>query len=142
MSPGSVDQALVRRHLAALDMAVQQLRRHVGVSAEALAGDVDRLWAVERGLQLCAQHSIDVATHLAASAGRDPQDYATAVDDLVPIGVLPAEFAARFRGVAGFRNVLVHGYLDIEVGRVCEVLATRLDDFAVFAAHVERHLDD
>jgi uncharacterized protein YutE (UPF0331/DUF86 family) len=139
VSPGALDAALVRRHLLAVDRAVQQLRRHAGRPLEALA-DLDEAWVIERGLQLCVQNCLDVATHLAAAAGRDVPDYATAIDRLVELGALPAEFAGRFRAVAGFRNVLVHGYLDVDVGVVHRVLNERLDDFAEFARHVEAHL--
>lgn len=140
MSPGQVDRALVRRHLLALDTAVAQLRRHVGKPLALLVSDLDTVWAVERGLQLCAQNALDIATHLAASAGRDAPDYAAAIDALQELGVLPAEFTARFRHVAGFRNVLVHGYLEVDRARVHALLNERLDDFGEFAGHVERFL--
>ena len=52
----------------------------------------------------------------------------------------PIEFARRFRGVAGFRNVLVHGYLEVDVARLHRVLSEQLDDFVAFADHVERYL--
>ena len=141
MSPGELDPAVVRRHLLALDHAVQQLRRHAGQPRSALEADLDLQWAVERGLQLCAQNVLDVATHVAASAGRDTPDYASAIDALADVGVLPAEFARRFRGIAGFRNVLVHGYLALDVGRVHALLNAGLDDFAEFARRVERYVD-
>jgi uncharacterized protein YutE (UPF0331/DUF86 family) len=141
MSPGRVDPTVVRRHLLALDAAVQRLRAHAGRSPASLAADLDTRWAIERGLLLCAQNALDIATHLAASAGRDAPDYATAIDALGDLGVLPAEFARRFRGVAGFRNVLVHGYLDLSLERVVELLTTGLDDFAEFARHVEESLE-
>jgi uncharacterized protein YutE (UPF0331/DUF86 family) len=140
VSPGQVDAAVVRRHLLALDEAVQRLRRHTGRPLSSLSTDSDTLWAVERGLQLCAQNALDVATHLAAGAGRDTPDYSSAVDVLGELGALPVEFARRFRGVAGFRNVLVHGYLRVDVARVHELLNSGLDDFAEFARHVERFL--
>ena len=140
MSPGSIDEALIRRHLLALDAAVQRLRRHAGKPIEELTSDPDASWAVERGLQLCAQNVLDIATHLAACRGHDAPDYASAVDALGEIGVLPVDFAARLRGIAGFRNVLVHGYLDVDRKRVHSLLNERLDDFAVFAAHIERSL--
>lgn len=140
MSPGQADTAVVRRHLLALDAAVQRLRRHAGRPLSALAADSDAQWVVERGLQLCAQNAVDVATHLAASAGRDTPDYASAIDVLGELGALPTEFARRFRGVAGFRNVLVHGYLRVELERVHELLNSGLDDFVEFAGHVEGFL--
>jgi len=139
VSPGQLDKALVRRHLAALDRAVQQLRRHAGRGADALA-DLDETWAIERGLQIAVQNCLDIATHLAAAAGRDVPDYATAIDRLAELGVVPADFAQRFRAVAGFRNVLVHGYLELDLGLVHRILNERLDDFGRFAGCVEAHL--
>ena len=140
MSPGQLDPAVVRRHLVALDEAVQHLRRHAGRPFSALLSEPDARWAVERGLQLCAQNALDIATHLAASAGRDAPDYASAIDVLVELQVLPGAFALRFRGIAGFRNVLVHGYLGVDLERVHQLLNAGLDDFAEFARHVEAHL--
>jgi len=140
MSPGALDEALVRRHLLALDAAVQRLRRHVGKPIEELTSDPDASWAVERGLQLCAQNVLDIATHVAASRGHDAPDYASAVDALGEAGILPADFAARLRGIAGFRDVLVHAHLDVDREHVHRLLNERLDDFAVFAVHLERLL--
>jgi uncharacterized protein YutE (UPF0331/DUF86 family) len=139
MRPGQADDAVVRRHLLALDEAVQRLRRHAGQPLSAL--DTDAQWAVERGLQLSAQNALDIATHLAASAGRDAPDYASAIDVLGELGILPTEFARRFRGVAGFRNVLVHGYLGVDLDRVHTLLNSGLDDFVEFARNIERFLD-
>ena len=84
--------------------------------------DPDERWTVERGLQLCAQNVLDIATHLAASAGRDAPDYASALDVLGELGVLSAGFVTRFRGIAGFRNVLVHGYLGVDLHRMHQLL--------------------
>jgi uncharacterized protein YutE (UPF0331/DUF86 family) len=126
--------------LLALERAVAQLSRHSGRPIEALRSNLDEAWAVERGLQLCAQNALDIATHLAAAAGADSPDYATAIDALVPLGALPAEFATGFRAVAGFRNVLVHGYLEVDIARVHTVLNARLQDFRDFARHVEAYL--
>lgn len=95
---------------------------------------------MERGLQLCVQNVLGVATHLIASAGRDAADYASAIDELGALGVLPAEFARRLRAIAGFRNILVHGYLEVDVARLNRILRDQLDDFVDFARHVERYL--
>ena len=54
--------------------------------------------------------------------------------------MLPAQFGERFREVAGFRNVLVHGYLDVDLDLVATLLAGSLDNFEEFARHVERRL--
>ncbi len=95
---------------------------------------------MQHGLQLCAQNALDIATHLASSAGMDAPAYASALDRLVELKVLPAAFESRFRGVAGFRNVLVHGDLDVDVLRVHARLNGQLQDFREFAGHVETWL--
>ena len=122
MSPGRADNAVVRRHLVALQAAVVNLRRHAGASPHALHSDPDLRWTVERGLQLCAQDSLDIATHIASALGRDAADYSSAIDILMDAETLPPEFGAQFREVAGFRNILVHGYLEVDLDIVSRVL--------------------
>jgi uncharacterized protein YutE (UPF0331/DUF86 family) len=141
MTPGQVDTQVVRRHLLAIDDAVRRLRAHQGCTEAQLAADGDRRWAVERGLQLCAQNALDIATHMAAGSGRDVKDYASAIDSLGDLGVLPAEFAARFRGIAGFRNVIVHGYLGLDVAILHRLLQVGLDDFVTFGRYVDQYLE-
>jgi uncharacterized protein YutE (UPF0331/DUF86 family) len=138
---GRPDVEVVRRHLSALREALAHLDAHRARSAAELRADTNLRWLVERGLQLCAQNALDVATHLSVAAGLDAPDYATAVDRLAEAKVVPAEFAARFRAVAGFRNVLVHGYLVVDLQVVEEVLRERLPDFEEFAARIERYLE-
>jgi uncharacterized protein YutE (UPF0331/DUF86 family) len=140
VSPGQLDSEVIRRHLQALDEALQVLRRHQGATTEDLRHDRERQWVVEHGLQLCAQNVLDVATHLAASAGLETPDYATAVDKLGELGVVPTSFAERLRGLAGFRDVLVHGYLDVDLDQVARLLRSRLDDFVAFAQHVDAYV--
>jgi uncharacterized protein YutE (UPF0331/DUF86 family) len=141
MTPGRADAAVVRRHLAALDEALQGLRPHQQCSIEQLRTNRDLRWVVERGLHLAAQNVLDISTHVAASLGHDVADYAAAVDRLGDAEILPRAFAQRFRSVAGFRNVVVHGYLEIDLNVLHRILQTGLDDFVEFAEHVSRHLD-
>jgi uncharacterized protein YutE (UPF0331/DUF86 family) len=142
MTPGRLDAAVVRRHLLSLDEALGVLRGHQGQSLAELASHREERWIVERGLQLCAQNALDVATHLAASTGHDVPDYAAAIDRLAEMAILPHDFAARFRGVAGFRNVVVHGYLDVDVALLHRLLNDHLEDFSTFARHVGSYLGE
>jgi len=140
MSPGKIDPGSVRRHLLALDQVLAQLARHAGRPALVLTLDLDERWAVERGLQLCTQSVLDIATHIAASAGRDAPDYASAIEELGRLGVLPVELAGKLRPLAGFRNALVHGYLAVDLGRVHEVLNERLNEVREFARHIDLYI--
>ena len=137
MSPGEIDVEVVRRHLAALRESLRVLSNRSEVSVEELDADTEGRWMVERGLQLCAQNALDIATHIAAGRGRDVPDYASAIDQLGRLGVLSVDFAREFRSVAGFRNVLVHGYLEVDLDVLTTLLHERLGDFESFAVDVE-----
>ena len=62
------------------------------------------------------------------------------IDILMDAETLPPEFGAQFREVAGFRNILVHGYLEVDLDIVSRVLLEHLDDFEKFAVYVEEWL--
>jgi uncharacterized protein YutE (UPF0331/DUF86 family) len=140
MSPGKPDRAVVRRHLLALDEILTQLAAHAGRPLAALETSLDERWAVERGLQLCVQNVLDLATHLCASAGRDVPDYTGAIDQLGRLGVLSSELARTLRPLAGFRDALVHGYLGVDLAIVHSVLNQHLPRVREFALAVERHV--
>lgn len=140
MSPGQIDRESLRRHLLALDNTLARLTTYVGKSVNSIANDSNQQWAVERGLHLCTQCVLDIATHLVASAGRDAPDYASAIDELGNLGIIPADLALRLRPLAGFRNALVHGYLNIDPERLHDVLNQHLDEVHEFALHVDQYL--
>jgi uncharacterized protein YutE (UPF0331/DUF86 family) len=140
MSPGKANLLVLRRHLLALDAALSRLERHAGVSLDAYLADLDLQWTIERGLLVCAQNVLDIATHLSASAGIDSPDYTASIDALAQLGVLPSPLAQRLRPLAGFRNVLVHAYLALDPSRVHATLTTKLPELREFAEHVERSL--
>ena len=88
MVPGEIDVQIIRRHLAALRESLRVLSTRSDMTIETLDTDVEQRWLVERGLQLCTQNALDIATHIAASRGRDVPDYASAIDELGRLGVL------------------------------------------------------
>lgn len=141
MTAGSPDPEVLRRHIAALRGAVMRLRKYAGRSERELQADTDVRWAVERGLQIAIQNVLDVATHLCAAAGVDTPNYGAAIIRLGEIGVLKPDFAHALRPIAGFRNVLVHAYLEVDPSLLAKVLRDRLDDLVAFADQVESTFD-
>ena len=139
-SQGQTRAELLKNLHSALREALSNLRRHSGRSARELGGEADLRWIVERGLHLCVQNALDIATHLAAASGLDSPDYATAIDRLAELGVLSQEFASRLRPMAGFRNVLVHGYLQVDLNVLAYVLHEKLKDLDEFAVQVEAYI--
>lgn len=139
MTAGGADPIVIRRHLSALREGLMQLRKYPPLDARKLQDDTQLRWAVERGLQLCAQNVVDIAAHIAAAAGLEARDYRGAVERLRELSVIPSDLAERLRRVAGLRNVLVHLYLEVDLNILARVLNEDLGDLDLFIEHVERY---
>jgi uncharacterized protein YutE (UPF0331/DUF86 family) len=99
--------------------------------------DVMLRWAVERGLHLAAEALFDTGNHILAGEFQESADeYREIPPRLAPRGVISVETGKRLESLAGFRNVLVHDYADVDLQRVHARLG-RLDDFEAFIADVE-----
>lgn len=122
----TVQPALMREHLRRLFELLNEAEAIRQVPAA--ARQTLHLLAVEHALQIAIQSILDMGQHvLAARAARVP-DYKQVVPALANIGVFPAELATRLAGMSGFRNILVHLYLDVDETRVWEIVDERLDD--------------
>jgi uncharacterized protein YutE (UPF0331/DUF86 family) len=106
-----------------LERYVQQLRKFQHYSYDEIESDLEKRWAIEHGLQVSIQIVIDVGNHILASVGENQiDDYASILDKLGQRNILPPQFAAKIRGMAGFRNILVHEYAEVDLRAVYDVL--------------------
>lgn len=81
---------------------------------------------------------LHVAQHLCASEGwGPPSTNADALRLLGRHGVLAPELAEALSRAVGFRNLLVHGYAEID-DRLVVAQLDRVDDLAGFVASVSR----
>lgn len=95
--------------------------------------DDDGLAAVKYRFIVAIEATIDAGQHVISSEGLPvPESFAEVFDVLADSGHLPRELSEQLRGMAGFRNLLVHGYARVDDERVRTILGTRLDDFARF----------
>jgi uncharacterized protein YutE (UPF0331/DUF86 family) len=90
---------------------------------EALAQDLSLHNDVLFGLLSVAQGVVDVAGELVGRAGLRFADYASAIRQ---VPGFPVELVADLIPLAGFRNILIHEYVELDLGRVIEAM-DRLD---------------
>ena len=94
----------------------------------------------ERNLEVAAQCVLDISHRLISLAGGPrPRDYYEAILHLGELGVLPPDFATHLAPLAGFRNILVHEYLEVDWQEVYRNLQ-QLGDLARFAELVREWL--
>jgi uncharacterized protein YutE (UPF0331/DUF86 family) len=134
-----VDPGRLRSLLDRMGEEVEHLRRLSAIAPEELLADPDRLAGVKYRFVVAIETCIDTAQHVIASEGlRAPSDFADAFAVLGEAGVLPPELVPVLGEMARFRDLLVHGYLQVDDRRVLEILRSRLGDFDAFREHVAR----
>lgn len=70
-----------------------------------------------------------------------PEDYKNVILILGKRNVIPKEFSERFAAAAGFRNILVHGYNDIDLEKFQDYLHNNLEDINEFAQYIVKYLE-
>lgn len=96
---------------------------------------------VERNLEVAAQACIDIAARvISVDQMERPADSYGAILRLGEAGVLPLDFAEKMAPIAGFRNILVHEYVDINWNQVYENLQN-IPDLHRFAHHIREWLN-
>lgn len=120
-----------------LDRVAQELGKYRDTTAEKMAADLSRRWIVERGLLAGVNLLLQVADHiLTQHFGRLVDTYEGLLAELRGNGVISAALYERLRGAGGFRNVLVHEYLDIDLREVAKALRQAPDAFREFVREV------
>jgi uncharacterized protein YutE (UPF0331/DUF86 family) len=133
-----VDPERVRDRLGRLGRMLSVLEEVRGAGEKAYLDDLDTRLKTERALQLAVQICIDIGAHLIAELGLDqPDDYRGVFDVLKRADLIDADLADSLGEAAGQRNLLVHGYEDIDDTQIWSSLS-HLDDLRAFAAAAQR----
>jgi uncharacterized protein YutE (UPF0331/DUF86 family) len=124
---------------------VDFLKSFKDVSKEKLNDDYILRSAIERNFQLALESVLDIGEIIISMKDLEkPEDYKDIIEILGKENILPREFAKKFAPAAGFRNILVHKYTEVDIDELYEHLRQDLKDFDFFAnciAEFVRNLD-
>lgn len=137
-----VDRYVVVARLAKIREYVALLRRIRGLADEPhFVKDPLVYGNAERYLQLAIQAVLGVSNHIVADMNlRLPADSTELFEILARHKVLPVRLSKKLAPMAGFRNLLVHEYMEIDRHRVYAVLENDLGDFEKFIKAVSKLL--
>lgn len=117
-----------------LQRVADELEKYRGTTGDELATSLSLRWTVEHGLQSGLTLILHAASHiLTRQFGVAAESYEASLAELHARGVISRSLYRRLRGVGGFRNVLVHEYLQIDLERVARFLSKAPAVFRAFA---------
>lgn len=97
-------------------------------------------YLVERSMQLALEAVLDIGRNIIAIERLPKPSNSTAIFDILAEGsILSESLAEKIKGMAGARNILVHGYLTIDYNSLFQNLR-KLSDFEEFAIEIKDYL--
>jgi len=131
-----VDQPRLLRLLDGITRDVLFLRSMAERGPDALLADEIAMSAIEFRFITAIEGVARAASHIVVSEGWGaPESNADAIERLADQTVIERGLAMRLRSAAGFRNILVHQYADINEAKVVAAL-DELGDFDDFVSQV------
>lgn len=120
---------VLQRRLRKLDEYLEILRRLQQYSFEEFIQDPERYGSAERFLQLAIEALLDMGNHIIADLNLgEVRWYSDIPVILAERGGLEPDLKEKWIRMIGFRNILVHEYLDLDRRIVYEVLQSGLGD--------------
>jgi uncharacterized protein YutE (UPF0331/DUF86 family) len=137
-----LDRQVIEQHLLNMEEALANLGRYCNLSLEEFEKDLSLIWIVEKGLEILIQNLLDIGAHILASQIKnDWDDYGEIIIKLGHHGILPRDFAEKIRGMAGFRNILIHEYIRVDVNKIYDYIKNRLGDFTEFMSYIQMYME-
>ncbi len=121
---------VLRKRLVKLDEYIEILRSLQSCTREQFLANPIYYGSAERFLQLAIETINDMGSHIIVDLGLGSVDWYSDVPDIfLQHEYIDATVAEQWRKMTGFRNLLVHDYLDINREIVYDVLQHNLEDF-------------
>ena len=120
---------VIRKRIQKLEEYLSILREIQKHPLDVFLSTPEYYGSAERFLQLSIEASIDIGNHLVADLNLGQAEWHSDIPDIFrQKGYISAELCEKWVRMIGFRNVLVHDYIDVDHKIVYEALQNRLED--------------
>lgn len=117
----------IQERLLKLDEALKVLEEYKGLKWDKYQADIKTQWIVERGFIIIAEMVFDIGAHVLSSIYREYRDeYEEIIRGLSAKKIISQDLAKGLEGFGGFRNVLIHEYIELDSKKVYEALTGKL----------------
>ena len=134
------DPDLIAKKLALIETSVRELET-LARPAD-IESDIREERFVEHTLQIAIQAAVDAASHIVSDERLgEPSTNRELFELMRRAGWLPNELVVRLKDMAGFRNILVHGYEVVDVAIVRDVVESHLGDLLRYVEIIRSKLE-
>ncbi|HIE32416.1 MAG TPA: DUF86 domain-containing protein [Methanosarcinales archaeon] len=138
-----IDQDVIESKLDIIDRNLEFLDEFGYMDSKEFLGSYKDVQAAKYSLLEIIECCIDIASHIIAVKGMGrAEEYRGMFYLLREKGVIEKNLAERLGEMAGFRNLLVHIYGDVDNEVVLEMIQSELGDVVEFEREVLRFVDE
>jgi len=125
-----------------IERCLKQVRDYYALPSDTeFAEDFLRQDAIAINLQRACEQCIDLANHIIKVQKLGlPKETRESFELLSKAGIIPAEMAAKLKGMIGFSNTLVHEYQRLDIRLMVDVIENHLDDLVDYTNLVLKEL--
>ncbi|PXF57952.1 MAG: DUF86 domain-containing protein [Candidatus Methanogaster sp.] len=137
-----IDQDVIESKLDIIERNLEFLDEFEYMDSEEFLDSYRDVQAAKYSLLEIIECCIDIASHIIAVKGMGrAEEYRGMFDILGERGVIEKGLSERLGDMAGFRNLLVHRYGDVDNEVVLEMIRSELADVVEFERTVVRFVD-
>lgn len=138
----SLDKESIREKLIKLEKTIKLLERYKSVAREDFLVDFTVNSAAQHNLILGIEIIVDVGHHLLNEVFQaHPKEYQEVIEMLGEYEIVPEKFSAQNRGMAKFRNLIIHQYIKVDLKKVYRYLQKAPGIFRRFAGYYLEFLE-
>ncbi|NLC08132.1 MAG: DUF86 domain-containing protein [Syntrophomonadaceae bacterium] len=132
-----LDKQRVLGRVDKIRRSINRLADFQQMSFEEFRENADNYAIAEHHLRRALENLFDIGRHLLVKGGLGhPDNYREVIDMLGKAGIIPMNFASRIRGMAGYRNRLIHEYERVDEEEIYNIVTTKLKDFSEFVEYI------
>ncbi|MGI6632359.1 MAG: type VII toxin-antitoxin system HepT family RNase toxin [Bacillota bacterium] len=138
-----INRTLIESRLSLIIDLVGQLDSLAESSESDFLSDPRNVGAAESFLRRSLEAVFDIGRHLVAKSGHSDlaKEYKTIAQGLGTLKVVPREFVSTLIQMAGYRNRMVHFYLEITPSELYQLIIARRGDLRRFVDCCVEYLD-
>jgi len=133
----------IEDRLAQIRTSSARLKKMQILTREQFLSNPDYYAIAEHHLRRSLESMFDIGRHIIAKKGLGkPEKYSHITELLGQHSIINPEFSNHIKGMAGYRNRLVHEYAHISSEELYDIINNRLEDFEQFSKYIVEFLEN
>lgn len=138
-----IDKERIITRIEDIKNAVLELQKFQPMNWEEFLSKKENFHLACYWLRIAIEAVLTIGTHIISRlpSNGTKKDYTQVILSLADYDVLPRDFAQKIKGMAGYRNRLVHLYWKVKPEEIFATLGSDIPDFYEFINYIQEFLE-